>query len=202
MAKQIYRPDSTVEADFLRGILREQGIQSSLENDNTSQWRYRSVTAPLAITVADGDELRATNILQEHFDRLQKKPNGPIGSFEQAVMSHRESRKRLLIVFIVLTVGILLGVVLLYYLLAGGVSASIRRMQAATDAKTEAEAFQYTWRHTKGYGLRVLDKDGNSIDMRTNWLERNVVALRINWREESHTHRIFDTKNVLILMRE
>src|SRR5476651_1374205 len=111
MARQIYRPNSIVERNVLREILREHGILSSMENDNTSQWNYRSVTAPLAITVADGDELRATTLLQEHFDRLQKKPAGPIGSFERAVTSRRESRKRLLIVFSSLFPGCVFGVV-------------------------------------------------------------------------------------------
>ena len=95
----IYRPSSSVEADLLRSILHERGIESTIENDTTSQWNYRSVTAPLTITVADSDESRATEILQEHFDRLKNQGAGPKGSFERGVASGRKARAQLLIAF-------------------------------------------------------------------------------------------------------
>lgn len=99
MTKRIYRPSSTVEADLLRSILQERGIESTLENDHSSQWNYRSVTAPLSISVADGDELRALAILEEHFRNVKEGAAGRAGGYAQEVASRRKSRARRLVAF-------------------------------------------------------------------------------------------------------
>jgi hypothetical protein len=99
MSKRIYRPESTVQADLLRAILKEHGVDSNLENDDSSQWNHRPVTAPLSISVAEADESRALAILQEHFDRVQKTAGGRRDGFPQRVHERRKSRRATLILF-------------------------------------------------------------------------------------------------------
>jgi hypothetical protein len=98
MSKRIYQPESTVQADLLRAILKERGIESNLENDDSSQWNYRSITAPLSISVAEADEARALAILQEHFDGIQNTAERRVG-FAQRVYERRKSRLTTLILF-------------------------------------------------------------------------------------------------------
>jgi hypothetical protein len=102
MMKPIYRPSSVLEADELRALLRQHGIESALENENSAQWNYNSVTAPLTIMVADGDEQKAIRVVQEHFDRLREKPPQLLGAFERGLLFRRSERRSILVLFYVI----------------------------------------------------------------------------------------------------
>jgi len=88
------------------------------------------------------------------------------------------------------------------WLLSPGIGAAIDRMRMATDARTEAEAFEFAAKHTSRWMLLLQDKEGRQVSFREGWLEKDVAVLRISWGDVTYDHRLFEVKNVGILMRE
>jgi len=108
------------------------------------------------------------------------------------------------VIAILVACALLGGAALGYYALMElrGVPLTIAKLKSATNAKMEAEAFEFAVSHTKRYSLTVVDKNGTQLDMRQPWWDKDGLTLRIRWGDHAHEHKIFDNKNVFILMAE
>lgn len=67
--KQVYSTSSLQEAELLRVFLRQNGIESMLENEFSSLFVTSSVTVPLIISVQDDDVDGALHVIRKHLAR-------------------------------------------------------------------------------------------------------------------------------------
>ena len=70
--KRIYSTSSLQEAELLRVFLRQNGIESILENEFSSLMVTMTPTVPLIITVSDEDEDGAVHVIRKHLAKLEK----------------------------------------------------------------------------------------------------------------------------------
>ncbi len=71
--KRIYSTDSLMEAEMLRVFLRQNGIESMLENEFSSQLVGMGPgPVPLIITVSDHDEPGAIHVIRKHLAKKEK----------------------------------------------------------------------------------------------------------------------------------
>ena len=71
--KRIYSTDSLIEAEMIRVFLRQNGIESMLENEFSSQLVGMSPSAiPLIITVSDRDADGAIHVVRKHLAKKEK----------------------------------------------------------------------------------------------------------------------------------
>jgi len=70
--KRVYSTSSLQEAELLRVFLRQNGIESMLENENSFLFVTPSATFPLIIAVADEDLDGAVHVIRKH---LAKRPS-------------------------------------------------------------------------------------------------------------------------------
>ena len=67
--KRVYSTGSLQEAELLRVFLRQNGIESMLENEFTSNVALSPTAVPLVITVSDQDEPGAIHVIRKHLAR-------------------------------------------------------------------------------------------------------------------------------------
>jgi len=72
--KQIYLTESLQEAELLRVSLRREGIESTLENEFSSNVALSATALPLIITVSDDDEARALRVIRAYLAQNNLKP--------------------------------------------------------------------------------------------------------------------------------
>jgi len=70
--KRVYSTSSLQEAELLRVFLRQNGIESILENEFSSLMVTMTPTVPLIITVADEDADGAVHVIRKHLAKLEK----------------------------------------------------------------------------------------------------------------------------------
>ena len=70
--KRIYSTSSLQEAELLRVFLRQNGIESILENEFSSLMVTMTPTVPLIITVSDEDADGAVHVIRKHLAKLEK----------------------------------------------------------------------------------------------------------------------------------
>lgn len=64
--QRVYSTNDLQEAELLRVFLRQNGIESMLENEFSSLFVTSSVTVPLIIAVADEDKDGALHVIRKH----------------------------------------------------------------------------------------------------------------------------------------
>lgn len=69
--KRVYSTSSLQEAELLRVFLRQNGIESMLENENSFLFVTPSATVPLILTVADEDLDGAVHVIRKHLAKRQ-----------------------------------------------------------------------------------------------------------------------------------
>lgn len=103
--KRLYATTDPAEAELLRALLRDAGIESTLDNEYGAPYAIGLPTAavPLGINVGDSDAAQAAEILAGHFEKtepadLVPDPDAPpppsteeSAAFEERV--HRNSAK-------------------------------------------------------------------------------------------------------------
>lgn len=67
--KRVYSTPSIQEAELLRVFLRQNGIESILENEFASNVSLSPTALPLIITVSDDDEAGAVHVIRKHLAR-------------------------------------------------------------------------------------------------------------------------------------
>ena len=67
--KRIYSTGSLQEAELIRVFLRQNGIESILENEFSSNVAMGAVSVPLIVTVSDADEDGAIHVVRKHLAR-------------------------------------------------------------------------------------------------------------------------------------
>ena len=70
--KRVYSTSSPQEAELLRVFLRQNGIESILENEFSSLMVTMTPTVPLIITVSDEDADGAVHVIRKHLAKLEK----------------------------------------------------------------------------------------------------------------------------------
>lgn len=70
--KRIYATSSLQEAELLRVFLRQNGIESLLENEFTSNVTLSPTAVPFIITVSDRDEPGAVHVIRKHLAKREK----------------------------------------------------------------------------------------------------------------------------------
>ncbi len=70
--KRVYSTSSLQEAELLRVFLRQNGIESILENEFSSNVALGASSVPLIVTVADHDEDGAIHVIRKHLARNKK----------------------------------------------------------------------------------------------------------------------------------
>jgi hypothetical protein len=70
--KRIHSTSSPQEAELLRVFLRQNGIDSILENEFSSLMVTMTPTVPMIITVADEDADGAVHVIRKHLAKLEK----------------------------------------------------------------------------------------------------------------------------------
>lgn len=69
--KRVYSTSSLQEAELLRVFLRQNGIESMLENENSFLFVTPSACVPLIISVDDEDLDGAVHVIRKHLARRQ-----------------------------------------------------------------------------------------------------------------------------------
>ncbi|HZE98748.1 MAG TPA: DUF2007 domain-containing protein [Planctomycetota bacterium] len=69
--KRVYSTGSLQEAELLRVSLRQNGIESDLENEYSSLFVVPAATVPLIIIVADEDFDGAVHVIRKHLARRE-----------------------------------------------------------------------------------------------------------------------------------
>jgi hypothetical protein len=69
--KRVYSTSSLQEAELLRVFLRQNGIESMLENEHSFLVVTPGPTVPLIITVSDEDMDGAVHVIRKHLARRQ-----------------------------------------------------------------------------------------------------------------------------------
>jgi hypothetical protein len=99
--KRLYATTDPTEAELIRVLLREKGIESDLDNEGGAAYAIGFPTAavPLGINVRDEDAADAVELLARHFEKNDKKaaelePGQP-SDVERKIRQQRP-RKRLL----------------------------------------------------------------------------------------------------------
>jgi hypothetical protein len=72
--KRLYSTSSLQEAELLRVFLRQNGIESMLENEHSFLVVTSGTTVPLIITVADEDLDGGVHVIRKHLARQQAPP--------------------------------------------------------------------------------------------------------------------------------
>ena len=67
--KQVYSTGSLQEAELIRVFLRQNGIESMLENEFSMNVTMSPTAVPLIITVSDEDEAGAIHVIRKHLAR-------------------------------------------------------------------------------------------------------------------------------------
>lgn len=70
--KRVYSTSSLQEAELLRVFLRQNGIESIIENEYSSLMVTMSPTVPLIITVGDDDLDGAVHVIRKHLAKREK----------------------------------------------------------------------------------------------------------------------------------
>jgi len=70
--KRVYSTSSLQEAELLRVFLRQNGIESILENEFSSLMVTMTPTVPLIITVSDEDADGAVHVIRKHLAKKNK----------------------------------------------------------------------------------------------------------------------------------
>lgn len=70
--KSVYSTGSQMDAQMLCVLLRQNGIEPTLENEFSSLMVAMSPTVPLIISVADEDADGAVHVIRKHLARLEK----------------------------------------------------------------------------------------------------------------------------------
>lgn len=71
--KRIYSTSSLQEAELIRVFLRQNGIESILENEFSSMYvAMGSSSVPLIVTVSDHDADGAVHVIRKHLARNEK----------------------------------------------------------------------------------------------------------------------------------
>jgi hypothetical protein len=70
--KRVYSTASIQEAELIRVFLRQNGIESILENEFTSNVTLSPTAVPLIVTVSDQDEAGALHVIRKHLARREK----------------------------------------------------------------------------------------------------------------------------------
>jgi hypothetical protein len=89
--KSVYTTTDPIEAEVLRALLRDAGIESTLENGGGADFAIGMSTSavPLGIGVVDEDAQEASDILARHFGR--RAPEGPADPEAPEPLSEEES---------------------------------------------------------------------------------------------------------------
>jgi len=100
--KRLYATTDPTEAELIRVLLREKGIDSDLDNEGGAAYAIGFPTAavPLGINVRDEDAADAVELLARHFEQKEAEAGaepapGKSTEFEEKVRQERP-RKRLL----------------------------------------------------------------------------------------------------------
>jgi hypothetical protein len=72
--RRVYSTSSLQEAELLRVFLRQNGIESMLENEHSFLVVTWGTTVPLIITVDDQDADGAIHVIRKHLARQQAPP--------------------------------------------------------------------------------------------------------------------------------
>jgi hypothetical protein len=80
--KRLYATTDPTEAEILRALLRDAGIESTLDNEGGAAYAVGLPTGavPLGITVADGDAAAGAEVLAAHFEKqtvMEDDPEAP-----------------------------------------------------------------------------------------------------------------------------
>lgn len=70
--KSIYATGSLQDAELLRILLRQNGIDSILENEFSHNVALGAASLPLLVTVSDEDEAGAVHVVRKHVARFEK----------------------------------------------------------------------------------------------------------------------------------
>lgn len=71
----VYSTSSLQEAELIRVFLRQNGIESMLENEFSSLFVTSAVTVPLIISVADEDRDGAVHVIRKYLARQEDLQN-------------------------------------------------------------------------------------------------------------------------------
>ena len=72
--KRVYGTSSLQEAELIRVFLRQNGIESILENEFSSNVAMGASSLPLIITVSDQDEPGAIHVIRKHLAKKNAHP--------------------------------------------------------------------------------------------------------------------------------
>jgi len=77
--KRLYATTDLVEAEVLRALLRDQGIESTLDNEGAAAFAVGvpSAAAPIGINVSDEDAPAAAEALARHFEKTDAADTEP-----------------------------------------------------------------------------------------------------------------------------
>jgi hypothetical protein len=70
--KRVYATGSLQEAELLRVLLRQNGIESLLENEFSSNVALGAASVPLIVTVSDADEPGAIHVIRKYLAKREK----------------------------------------------------------------------------------------------------------------------------------
>lgn len=70
--KRVYSTGSLQEAELIRVFLRQNGIESILENEFSSNVALGATSLPLIITVSDRDQDGAIHVIRKHLARRDR----------------------------------------------------------------------------------------------------------------------------------
>ena len=130
--KRLYATTDPTEAEILRALLRDAGIESTLDNEGGAAYAVGLPTGavPLGINVIDADAAAAAEVLAAHFEKqtvMEDDPEAPppltpeeSAQFEEKVRRDSAKMRRRLGQFFLLLAGV-----------SGGAGASTGSWQAA-----------------------------------------------------------------------
>lgn len=125
--KRLYGTTDPIEAELLRALLRDAGIESTLDNQNGAAYAIGLPTSvsPLGIDVSDEDAPAAADVLARHFEKrqaedLEADPEAPTPLSDEEAAGFEDlirrgaPRRRFYLAFFYLLPGVVTALVFAY----------------------------------------------------------------------------------------